>query len=307
MIADAPAQLLRIILHKIVRLEENYSEFISLSNFNDTPMGDSSPYLSIKIRFKRVYTPSQLVYLSAIPHLLARKNKRNVTETALQIVELLRTYITGCDTGSLYPELPRKLAQNLTVETLPSGAIAFKFHAGAIAYWLDHLLHHSLTLSLPSNSLTAPPLSTKLFTIQHTHARCCSLLRLAQEELLIPLEQSTDQAKQQLFTVSTTISWLNSKSKLQTTHASEQSLINWLLLALDEVVEQATLPPKRIWLLAEEGSKAFQIMHRAFPIFGDFRTLPRDRIHAHLTLILLTQRMLRYLLQRLNAIVPDSL
>ncbi len=307
MIVETPVQLLRIILYKIVRLEENYSEFISLLKFGDTPTGDNLELLSAKLRLKRLYAASEILYSSSLPHWLAAQNKRNTTEIAVEIVNLLCAYITGFSNDRMYPELPTQLLHHLKVEASSSGMILFRFEDGAIAYWLDYLLHSSLLLRFGGNShpFLTPPV--QLFAIQHSHARCCSLLRLAHQEQLIQLNQPHAQPTQWAFIEPDTIRWLNAKSQLQTRYAAEWNVINWLLLALDQIVEQPALSLKRVIFLAEEGSKAFQTLHRTLPLFGDFRTQPRDRIHAHLALILMTQRMLQFLLQQLNAPAPDYL
>ncbi|MBF2025700.1 MAG: hypothetical protein IGS48_02895 [Oscillatoriales cyanobacterium C42_A2020_001] len=220
---------------------------------------------------------------------------------------LLCTYITGYGTEFVYPELPREVVRNLAVEALPSGLIAFELRDGAIAYWLNLILHHTFirasSVSLPS----IPALSSRLFAIQHSHARCCSLLRLAHREQLIILNQPDAEPNQWRFISPATISWLDASSQLHLKSSSERDLVSWLLRALDAIVEPSPLRAKQILLLAEEGSRLFQVLHQTHPLFGDFRTQPRDRIHAHLALVLATQRMLSQLLHQLSASAPKEL
>lgn len=305
---ESPVQLLQIILYGITRTEENSSEVITLLNLHDDPpTGDSSADLSVEIRFKRLRTSSQVVYLSALPHLLAHYYKREATQIATDIMNLLCTYLTGYGNTFVYPDLPREAVQNLVVGVLPSGLLAFELRDGAIAYWLNRLLHHSFTQAPSSNLSPASNFSTQLFTVQHAHARCCSLLRLAHREGLIRLNQPDAEPSQWTFTVPPAISWLNASSQLQASTPAERDLISWLLLALDAIAEPAWLSPQKILSLAEAGSRSFQTMHQTCQLFGDFRTQPSDRIHAHLALVLATQRILSQLLQRLDALAPHEL
>ncbi|NJP11217.1 MAG: hypothetical protein HC866_18525 [Leptolyngbyaceae cyanobacterium RU_5_1] len=282
--------------------------------------------------------PTQLIYSSAIAHKLAAQRHVSATDLAVEIAELVTAFTLSQSADCVYPRLPKVVLQNTRVLTTSSGFIQFELKDPAIVGWLDFLIQPcSVAASAPcrdainrvstgnrvSTSISSTPeFHPKIFAIQHAHARCCSLLRLAHRAHLITLDQpDTDPRNWQLATP-TSVPWLTPDLQLQTNHSTERQLINQLLMTLDELdelgeqVSLQTLPipnqepssnPEQALRLATNLSQAFQAVHRDIQMMGSHGCAePGDRRHAHLGLILATQRLLHLLLQNCLGIDAPS-
>lgn len=111
------------------------------------------------------------------------------------------------------------------IQVVPPGWLDFQLSDRTLATWLQSLL------PLPSLS-TSSLLPTSHFSLQYTHARCCSLLRLAHREGLIHL---SDLDQRQL-TAPNPIPWINElTADLRLVHSAEQNLIFECLGIVDEL------------------------------------------------------------------------
>jgi arginyl-tRNA synthetase len=182
----------------------------------------------------------------------------------------------------------------------------------AIAVWLNFLLDEPLSLVASRSNPQLAPLShcdRRIFAIQHVHARCCSLLRLADRERLIQLCSPEAQGIVWPFQHPVTIPWLDSNGHLHLQGLTERRLISQLFTVMESRSPQsAPLAPIQVLRLAEEVSQAFDAFHRDRPLLDRTRASSQEVIQARLGLVLATQRVLHCLLQQgLNHWAPQEL
>jgi hypothetical protein len=154
-----------------------------------------------------------------------------------------------------------------------------------------------------------------IFALQYAHARCCSLLRLATENLIIELPNRV------------ILPWINSAQFLNFSHPAEQNLIRFLLQFSQEILGAKTIhgisyttapgyqsdysdivQPKQL----QPFGKAFLTFYRDCQIFNSPSKSQLDNLHQRillrLALIQMTQRLLKFSLhQFLNCTAPDCL
>ena len=158
--------------------------------------------------------------------------------------------------------------------------------------------------SSPSRSPLLMP--TEIFTLQYTHARCCSLLRLAHQEGLVTLNQDQFPSDWRV-TMPALIPWLTAEMRLLLSHPAERQLISQLFVALDAIPSLSSSRPDIILRLAQEVSQAFQSFYSARPIWGSFKK-SSELSQAQLGLVMATQRMICLLAEGLlNISIPLEL
>ncbi|PZD74245.1 Arginine--tRNA ligase [Acaryochloris thomasi RCC1774] len=195
-----------------------------------------------------------------------------------------------------------------------------QFSADAIATHLQQLTAFPPRLPLPSPAaLDASFSDPLLFPVQYAHARCCSLLCLAQREGLIDLRAG----EQRFPTISTPISWCTAQDQLRLQHPAEQTLIRSLL-----DFPGALQTPKQVWRsdqwpgvplpwplvhqrlvrYTQQWGEDFLHFYRDCRIFGEVSQQNRALSQARLGLIATTQRVLAFLLQDLlHLMAPEEL
>jgi len=142
--------------------------------------------------------------------------------------------------------------------------------------------------------------SSRLFAVQYAHARCCSLIFLAQREGLIAWKQTLPKSDDIWhlggLVATGTLSWLNSDRKLHLHHPAETYLIVELVKAVDEL-ECADEPSKVKWeKIAWDVSQAFVSFWSQCRIWGEVKTKSPELMQARLGLVMATQCVLRFLL-----------
>jgi hypothetical protein len=110
-----------------------------------------------------------IVYKSAIAFKLTTLCQETLTEIATRLVADLPNYTS---------DFPLEL----TVEFLSPGWIYFRYSELEIARWLQSWI------DLPIREGRKPNLTGSLMPLQYTHARCCSILHLAQTQGLINID-----------------------------------------------------------------------------------------------------------------------
>ncbi len=202
------------------------------------------------------------------------------------------------------PPFDPLLGTSITVTT--TGIIQFEVGDRAIAAWLDHLIANTLPLQwLP---VTAPaPVATgaaqpsvldspALFAVQHAHARCCSLLRLAQREQLIQLDHLDAPPDQ--WQLAGRVSSFTAMAQPFDDHVADRRLIGQLVGAIDQLSDWS-LPrtPRTVMRVAEAVAQAFQVYHSVHPLGRSRTTVRQTAAVEALGLVLATQRVLHILLQ----------
>ncbi|TAG87128.1 MAG: hypothetical protein EAZ09_23715 [Oscillatoriales cyanobacterium] len=237
-----------------------------------------------------------VVYISAIALKLAKTWQQTPQAIAAQLTETLQTLCNG----------------DFAVTVARSGIIQFKLSDTALALWLQHLAQTALPD--PESRILSPMVSVdRLFPIQYSHARCCSLLRMANCDLLIAIGNPNPATAPQIWSLTTPnpIPWLDDK-KLRLVHPAEYNLISQLLTVLDSlapVLEQySPQKPINYLKLANSLSEAFQTFYSQCRIWGEVKIENPKLAQARLGLVLATQSFLRFMLEELlNAVAPLEL
>lgn len=309
----APRQLLRIILQNILWQQENGAERSRLFQPSNLLLNESPLLKQNDISIKQVDSQSQLIYVSAFPHQVSSWRKHDDLIPSVQWGELVSTYTSNlCQTLS-HSRRMSEFLQGLVVQVTPSGFLQFEFQDCAIAQWLNELITNSPTSFTSFSGCSRKQLLTdkRVFAIQHAHARCYSLLHLARQEKLLAW-QVKGEGQEFLTNLAGNLRgqkklWLSGNCHLRTHTPVEKYWINQLMAALDEQVEPSLQSPKQLLNLADKISQAFQRGHQTMQLFGSLATDPRDRLYAHLALLLATQRLLNQLLHALEYDAPFAL
>jgi arginyl-tRNA synthetase len=194
--------------------------------------------------------------------------------------------------------------------------------SATLTAWLQQLTQQNLQLPDPVLEQILPDKSlsdSHLFPVQYAHARCCSLLHLAQRERLIDLQPHA----QELNTILTLIPWCTEQKQLRLQHPAEQALIRQLL-----EFPGALQTPKLAWRsersfgvplpwplerrqlirYTQSWEKDFMQFYRDCRIFGEVSQQNLSLSQARLGLVSATQRVLAFLLQDLlHLIAPEEL
>lgn len=183
--------------------------------------------------------------------------------------------------------------------------------------WTKEISTSQTSGKTPSPLTVADDTSSEQFSLQYTHARCCALIRLAQRQGLLILHanyRASAATCQVLAPIP--FPWLDTQNQLWLSHPAERTLIARLLAfpvtpgfqQPGQMPEQFTFPvrsrlPPQLWPEAKALSDAFTSFYRSCQIWEDInQEMPRAQ--ARLGLILLTQNVLRLILQdllRINA------
>ena len=219
------------------------------------------------------------------------------------------------------PSIAAQLAESLAalcspdfaVEVSPPSILQFELTDTGAAVWLQRLAQTALLVP-KSQILPNPVEADRLFPIQYSHARCCSLLRMAHRDRLISIAHPDPPATPQIWSLAAPnpIPWHNSSGQLRLVHPAERSLISQQFAVLDSLdpilgVSNREKPVNYL-KIANSLSEAFQIFYSQCRIWGEVKTETPELAQARLGLVLATQSLLRFLLVNLlNAAAPLEL
>ena len=195
--------------------------------------------------------------------------------------------------------LPR---QDLTYKLTASNDdyIDFHFTFDALTQWLRHL-SLALAMSQVVQPATPKPESPDLFICQYSHARCCSILRLAGREGLIPFFDCLDinrQAEQVNYLLLLAFNHFETFLLLD---SYEKSLALEMLSAVDSFGSQRATQ----WqMIALNLCQTFLGFERYCRIFGQVKRENPKLAQSRLWLMALFQRLLQKLLQEKLGIIP---
>ncbi|MBW4419232.1 MAG: hypothetical protein KME13_08375 [Myxacorys californica WJT36-NPBG1] len=230
-------------------------------------------------------------YRSAIALKLAPHFDYSAEQTANQLVEFL--YKMDTKTPGMSAILAESLLRDLTVAVVSPGFLEFRFSDRAIATWLQSLIDlkdkdlRYGSFEMTRNNSDFDSGSSKVFFCQSTHARCCSLLRLARQRDLASIEQAC---------------WLNRSDQLLLQESVERKLLSQFVAVTDGFLENNVLE------MAVGLSHAFHQFERSCRIVGASQALDRHLLQCRLGLVMITQRLLRSLLeQKLGVPAPLEL
>lgn len=236
-------------------------------------------------------------YLSAIALQLTDRWQLSPLEIATQLTSHLQRDLEG-----------------LRVEVMPSGMMQLEVADSTLASWLQTLTQTSLPL--PNSKYPLPPIQPplsddSLFPLQYSHARCCSLLRMAHREGSIVLANPNPDRTPSLwqFLTPNPIPWVNPDRTLRFTQTAETHLISQLLVTADALYEPTAPRPLPGWLkLANALSLAFQTFYDRCRLWGEVKIQTPELVQARFGLVAVTQSLLRSLLQDiLKTVAPLEL
>lgn len=218
------------------------------------------------------------------------------------------------------PQLLDRIWRHFAIQVTPPGQIHLRLTDRGLAEWLQTLIRYPST----ADNLTVDNLwtcskarnhaidsgsvrnSTSIFEILYTHARCCSLLRLGEQVGLIRLKAVETSRSTPLWSMvdPEPLLWLNLDHSLRCWHPGDRRLITRLSTTLDELAcviesqDSAHYPNSAYYLkLGQVLSQDFQNFYAACRIFGEIKRTDPALSQVRLGLVLITQWVLRSLLQ----------
>jgi len=191
--------------------------------------------------------------------------------------------------SSISSYLSANWGEDLLVEVLPPGLIHIQVSDLVLGIWLQCLIERSrrnqsdFTLS---QKIVTSDLPSKVFSLQYVHARCCSLLKLAQQEKIINCNEFSSES----------IPWLDSDGRLRLNHQAEGCLIGSLVKLVDEL-EPVVAHSGKWEAAALRLVEAFEDFWSACRIFGDLKSTAPQLVIARIGLVVATQSVLKFLLE----------
>ncbi|NEP15208.1 MAG: hypothetical protein F6K14_34575 [Symploca sp. SIO2C1] len=277
------------------------------------------------IQVKRCFHDSDILYSCAIAFKLAHLWQLQAIDIANQLVTTLGEKFYCCAQG---------ICLNFNVQVVSSGWIYFRLKEESLANWLQHLISPGdgeigrwedgemggwrdgeigrwrdggIGRWGDGEIGRTTPTTENFFTLQYTHARCCSLLRLAHKQGLIKVS-----GQQTILNFPNPIPWLKEAQglegevlQLRLVHPAERRLIAQIIDVQDSLSNQTQLQGKK---LARDLSKAFEQFYSSCRIWGEVKSQTPKLAQARLGLVAVTQVLLRSLLQEhLGVVAPLEL
>lgn len=237
----------------------------------------------------------KVLYISGVALRLSKSHNQN----PMEIADMIASQVSAI------------CKENLLVRIVAPGWIHLELTDYLLASWLQHLT--SVGLAEDGERRGVEIINpARLFTIQYAHARCYSLILLAQREGLIQFNEPLPENWQErslLGLVSTTqIPWLNSDKQLILHHPAERSLISELIGAVDNLIFSNDHQAMNWEKLGLDVSQAFEVFWSQCRIWGEVKTNFPELTQARLGLVLATQVILRSLLvTKLGSVAPFEL
>ncbi|MDY6802779.1 MAG: DALR anticodon-binding domain-containing protein [Cyanobacteriota bacterium] len=259
----------------------------------ELPSPDSvAPHKEVKLQtsaLRKTNDYRKIIYKSAIALKLA-----HLWQLApMEVAEKLAKYSRNKGVINLSGNTPDEWAARIEVTVVPPGLLLFELTDGGIAAWLQYFCE-GVPLSVGGGDLQFL-VPDALFKIQYSHARCCSLLRMAASgDRLSPLPDTNT------FALETPkfFSWEETDGGLRLKHPAERGLI-WQLFSIWDLLYFPTATPEEInWQKAATAlSEAFQFFYSQCRIFGEVKIENPELAKARFGLIFITKYLLRRLLE----------
>ncbi|ARV63290.1 glutamate acetyltransferase [Nostocales cyanobacterium HT-58-2] len=257
-----------------------------------------------KIPLSQGRSESKILYISGIALQLSKSEK-------IPAIEIANGIVSHISTNS---------DKEFKAQVISPGWIHLEVTQLLLAAWLQRIAVEEWGLGVPSGIggcggvtkaegemtplfLSSSP-SSSLFTAQYTHARCCSLVRLAFHEGLIkqrePNIDDCQNPQQKLWSnilAPNPLPWLNSEEKLRFNHPASFRLINELVRVVDRL-ECRDFSGSVNWEKAALNlSQVFETFWCQCLIFGEVKTASPELAQARIGLVLATQSVLKFLLE----------
>ncbi|MDJ0508684.1 MAG: arginyl-tRNA synthetase [Crocosphaera sp.] len=184
---------------------------------------------------------------------------------------------------------------NFNLKLLDSGSLEFTLCDRSLILWLQSWQHLSYAYQKYPIKSREPD---NLWPIQYTYSRCCSLLRLGEQEKLIKIKNSNFQTNQTSWSILTVIPW----EKLELNQL-ERSLIAQIVATVDSLEKESNSSEMKLGLALSE---AFLTFERFCRIFGSLSQTNPQLSQARLGLVAITQYLLQGLWLSQVAYPPQS-
>lgn len=250
---------------------------------------------SLDIPVNQIKNGYPVKYGSAIALKLARFLNQSPLDIADRIVGNLENFVpTASSPGGI-------CLQDFTLKIITPGLIEFTLSDRGVANWLEQVCQNLFPIPLLQKDAEITP---HLFEVQYSHARCCSLLRLAHRENLITLKDIDLTPRENFLSFQTDkqIPWLTSQGNLQFVHPSEYQLLTHIIEIIDKFEE--SFERQRWEKIAHQFSDTFQQFYRQCQIWGEVKRYTPELAQARLGLVLITRSLLHFLLQEKLGIDP---
>lgn len=190
----------------------------------------------------------------------------------------------------------------LGIDVVPPGMVVLELTDSGIAQWLEYFctqLPRLMGESQKEEKLKSL-VSEYLFKIQYSHARCCSLLRMAHRDRLITLDtyENSSAVFSQKIEIPSPIPWQETDGRLRLDTPVERRLISQLFATSDALYFPRATSQQMNWeKFTHTLSEAFQNFYRKCRIWGEVKIDNPQLGQARLGLVLATQSFLGALLQ----------
>lgn len=251
--------------------------------------GISAPQLNCHC-LNRARHSNQVLYVCAIALQLSKTLKLPAGEIAQSLAELVLHQSDG---------------QDFSVLVVSPGLIYIELTQSYLAALLQSLAQTPSRLCCLTKH--GDQRKTGDFQFQYAHARCCSILQLADRQELITLEPTDSNQVSALWQIVTpkSIPWFNGEHCLS--HPAQLALISQLLIVLDALYCPCPSRQSVNWhKVALNLSQAFQTFYSQCRIWGEVKSQNIQLAQARLGLVLITQSVLRLLLQDYLGIIAPS-
>ncbi len=239
----------------------------------------------------------RVVYQSSIALKLSSVLRRNALELAYQILEEFhQKNVNFCQEDMTFAE---KVLSDFTGKVFSDGLLQFELGDRGLSIWLQCLMKP------PSRSQLAKPIpllidssedQRRLFVCQHSHARCCSLLRCAHRSMITLNRLDNSLNDPWMILAPDPIPWLAADGTFALSHPTERRLISQIVTIADDFSDLMTSPHSCLasTILI---SQMFQEFYQACQIFGGTSDSDLHLSQGRLGLVMITQRLLSQLLE----------
>jgi len=247
---------------------------------------------------------SDIGYGWAIAQKIAALNHVSAQVSAQHLLPLIQQFLAGSEFPT-WLSVPAHVLPHLQVTAGETGLIRLVLTDIAIASWCEWVLQtpgEIFAKPVPPKGELSPTLE---FRLQHSHARCCSLLRLAQREgRILDLQTATGYYQ---WVESQAVVWLDPAQILLLQHPSEVQLIRVLFHGIHFWQASAPTTFQQRAKIADSLAIAFQNFHRDRPLWANDSAQAQKIQLAQLALLTLTQNVLYGVLSSLAISAPAEL
>jgi arginyl-tRNA synthetase len=242
-----------------------------------------------KINLYKSRDINRILYISGVALQLSKSQNRKGIEIACAIAS----------------HISANYGDELIIEIVPPGYIYLVLTDPILAAWLQCLTEGIWReekrggAGKVGRGETQIENSSRLFAVQYAHARCCSLLRLAQQEGLIKFGDKNVNTSSAMGSVISPnpIPWLNCDRKFRFSHSATKRLISELVQVVDDL-ECAYEAGSVNWEKAAINlSQAFELFWCNCRIWGEVKITSPELSQARLGLVIATQSVLKFLLE----------